>query len=365
MKIALSADWQFASYPSLSTVLPSGITSRLHQLQQAWGWYIHQGADLGCDTFSVLGDIYNDRTVIDLPVLDVVPRCFRDLRDMLQDPPDADSSAIIVAGNHDSYLRNTSINSLQGLAGYSEVVDEDLLVWEHGFKEEESGDEISAGLVFMPWKETDEQIEGAVEEALKRVSHCHRKYLFSHFMLAGLFGNAGHDRDLLRPSEWTHIFLGDVHDHMTIDNNITYVGSPLQLTFGDAGKDRGFIVLDLDTGDWTHEVNEESPKFHTLNDGTTEGYLKNIRPCDFVRFKDASAETVQTLAPLVREIGCYLREDAAEHVDEDDEVRLGVRHSDNQETTLRRFVEYHQFKNKDDVDRLTDLGVDILKEVRS
>lgn len=52
-----------------------------------------------------------------------------------------------------------------------------------------------------------------------------------------------------------YIALGHYHDHCEVTDNAVYAGSTERLGFGEVGQDKGFVMVDLDAGDW---------KFHKI-----------------------------------------------------------------------------------------------------
>jgi DNA repair exonuclease SbcCD nuclease subunit len=63
------------------------------------------------------------------------------------------------------------------------------------------------------------------------------------------------------------VFTGHYHRHQVVAPNLTVIGSPMQHTWGDKGEDRGFILIDLDTGRWKFRPYEKAPKFVEVDAG--------------------------------------------------------------------------------------------------
>jgi exonuclease SbcD len=50
-----------------------------------------------------------------------------------------------------------------------------------------------------------------------------------------------------------YVALGHYHKHCEVSDKIVYAGSTERLGFGEAGQDKGFVMLDLETGRWEFE----------------------------------------------------------------------------------------------------------------
>ncbi len=56
--------------------------------------------------------------------------------------------------------------------------------------------------------------------------------------------------------DFDYIALGHYHDHCEVTANAVYAGSTERLGFGEVGQNKGFVMLDLESGKW---------KFHTID----------------------------------------------------------------------------------------------------
>jgi DNA repair exonuclease SbcCD nuclease subunit len=59
---------------------------------------------------------------------------------------------------------------------------------------------------------------------------------------------------------WDHVFLGHYHGEQKLEYNVEYIGSPLQLSFGEAFQHKHVLIFDLDTCEKEYVRNEFSPK---------------------------------------------------------------------------------------------------------
>ena len=77
--------------------------------------------------------------------------------------------------------------------------------------------------------------------------------------------------------DWPMTLLGHYHGAQKLAHNVEYVGSPLQLNFGEAFQQKHCVVLDLDTMAKEYVVNDFSPKhlIVTAKDVEDENYDLN------------------------------------------------------------------------------------------
>jgi len=61
-------------------------------------------------------------------------------------------------------------------------------------------------------------------------------------------------------SGWEKVFLGHYHCAQSLNNKVEYIGSPLELNFGEAHQQKRIVVLDTDTLETESVYNTFSPK---------------------------------------------------------------------------------------------------------
>ncbi len=330
MKYAITADLQFADYARLSTLHPSGLTTRLLHLIECWRWIVKTSVDAGCEGIFVLGDVFNSRTEIPLGVLDIVCREFHKASEYLD--------IVVLAGNHDSLLRSPERNSLQVFRGYARVVETPCV-----YKK----------FLLMPWTEDAQAYRKAVDTMSKRSKP---DYLLSHVMLqeAGYPGK-GIPLAYLYPKRFKMVLLGDVHEPKLIAPNVQYVGSPLQLDFRDAGQKRGFFVLDTSMSEWTYHSNMQSPRFHILSSAD----VSQVKDIDFVRVKTDDPADALAALEVAQKITSWVEGVLVET--DDTPPRIEVHAKDTDDEVLGRYASY-QGRGGDK--GLLKLGLEILKEAR-
>ena len=334
----VTADLHFDEYQSLSTLYESGLTTRLIDCIQCLHWIIDTCAERGCKGLLVLGDVFEARTEISVPVLDCVPRLFQQ----------AEASGLelhVLVGNHDSHLRTPQFNSLQTLLGVARI-----------YSEPSTFDAGGVVFGFLPWYDDPDKIAAAANAYAENAD-----YLFGHMLVEGAVPKkAGVPPALLQSQEFEHVFLGDVHTPMHPvpgTKNVHYVGAPMPFDFRDADSPRGFSIINTDTGEHEFIENTESPRFYIL-DGTTG--TDHLREKDFVRVKTADPEEALAVAEAAQEKTGWV-ESATVEV-ESEPPRLEVHAKDEQEEVLSRYVEHVSGKTDE---ALVKVGLEIIESVKA
>ncbi len=112
----------------------------------------------------------------------------------------------------------------------------------------------SITVLHLPFSRETDNISNWIEKAValkKPIA------VFGHLDIRGAIAGPldkpiGQDID---PATFNHplikrVFLGHYHTHQEITPKIIYTGSPLQLTFGEEGHDKGFIIYDTEKDEW-------------------------------------------------------------------------------------------------------------------
>lgn len=331
---AVLSDTQFDEQLSYSSIRPDGISTRLADSIACFDWIVQTALARKCKGLIHLGDVFDSRTTIDVSVLDQVGRAFWRAHD-------EGLEINLLCGNHDSYLRTPALNSLWPFSGVANVIDEPLT---------------HEGFGFIPWIEDDdvfaEQVRWLAEETKAQ-------YLFAHCMIEGAVPAAvgvGRPIEVLRQKRWKHVILGDVHEPVQLATNVRYCGSPMQWHYGDAGRKRGFLILDDQTGKVEFIENTLSPRFHLL-DAVDDGA---VRKGDFVRVRTDDPVLSQEIVKSVAKAAPARVESQAVEI-ADKAPRLPITAKDAHGDVLARYVAHHGLE---DVEGLVDLGLEILEEAR-
>jgi DNA repair exonuclease SbcCD nuclease subunit len=339
-RIALTSDLQFDEYARWSQQTEGGTTTRLDDFLKCFEWVVSSAVAQHCTHLFVLGDVFESRTAISIPVLDRVCLAFAKAEEQLR--------VVVLAGNHDSYLRDTSLTStrvLQGVVNHVVTVPTVMTV------------DVGGGRIgLVPWD--DDPLTLAQGVSTMRVAGV--DYLFSHVMLKGAITGSPHGIPVtsMTQTEFKRVLLGDVHAPTKIGQNIQYLGAPLQINYGDVGGERGFWTLDLLSDELVFHANTESPRFHYVTDTET---ADAVREGDFARVKIADESDAKAVATTLRERTTWVEGVVEDVEDDEDDPRLSLRVSDSHEAALRKYAEHQGVGGNE---ALIKVGMDIMAEAR-
>ncbi len=222
-----------------------------------------------------LGDLFHERAKID--VLNYLKTFEVFMKHMIEDSANRDMYLLV--GNHDMYHKERwDINSVKPLTAIPRVhiVDKPTQLNLGGRK-----------IDWMP--HTDNPLkelkylkeQNGVGDVL--LGHC----AVHGALLNILYGTKAdviveYDNDMMPVdsnafSDWPMTILGHYHGAQNLPNNVEYIGSPYQLTYGEAFQQKHVILLDLETMEKEYIVNNFSPKhlIITPQDITDQNYDLN------------------------------------------------------------------------------------------
>jgi DNA repair exonuclease SbcCD nuclease subunit len=185
-------------------------------------------------------------------------------------------------GNHDVAYKNTlEVNSPSLLLNeYSNIE-----IYEEFDTVEFDGVSIDV----VPWICDDN-----VDDIFNRMKESKAQICFGHFEIAGFEmdrGNvceSGIDKQSL--SKYDVVLTGHFH-HKSTDGNITYVGTPYEMTWADWNDPKGFHIFDTETREMNFVKNTFS-MFHkiTYDDGKTT--FEDWKEYDFSKLKECYVKVV-------------------------------------------------------------------------
>ena len=189
------------------------------------------------------GDWHHNRSEISVNTLQVSA----DILDIL-----SDFNLLVIIGNHDIYYKHrTDVNSISIFKNRKNVTILD------SYQQIEAFDRT---LSFCPWNTTTSQIAKS-------------DVIFGHFEIETfrmteykVCEDGIRIKDLLEKSSL--IISGHFHtrhEKQFGNGTILYVGNPFQMDFGDAGNQKGYHILDLDTMDCKFTPNTVSPNYKKVS----------------------------------------------------------------------------------------------------
>ena len=186
----------------------------------------------------------------------------------------------IILGNHDTFYRNTSdINSMTELFGNYKSV----YIYKNPVIVDIDG--LSVGLV--PWIN-----ESNADLAIKFINDARVPILMGHFEINGFQVVSGvkHEHGLESSlfDKFDSVYSGHFHIKQQ-GKNISYLGTPYQITFSDAYDVKGFHIFDTEDQSMTFIPNERKMFYVLSYDDKTEDPLKYL---DVAKYKNCYVKII-------------------------------------------------------------------------
>ena len=226
---------------------------RLEDCLKVLNWVFDVAEERGITNILFGGDLYHDRQKIDIYTYQ---RTFEILKNRL----DGKKKLYLLLGNHDLwYNDNTSVSSvipLSSLPGV-EIISDPKRIKIAG-----------ANWDFIPF--THNPI-AALEELKNQKGN--PEYALGHIAIDGAILHGSHQADVEIEHDgdmvsvgvslfehYIHTYLGHYHAEQRINPKTEYIGSPLQLSFGEAFQKKHIIAFNPTTKKKTYITNDFSPK---------------------------------------------------------------------------------------------------------
>jgi len=250
MKILAFSDLHCHNYKEFSRRLGNGLNSRLRDCLNI----VDQAIDV-CKSESVelcvfAGDLFVSRDRVSVDVYTETWKAFQQLA--------CTTPLHMLVGNHDQHLRVGEINAMSPFSEFALVFDTPGVI--------KLEDGTVAG--YLPFQ-ADESVAHrwlAKEAPQANIVFMHQGLKEAMPGPTDSIGSCGLSVEDLPLSEVQQFVLGHVHKRQTVGStgNVHYIGSPLQLTFGE--RDERKCMSLIDTDDWTvTEVPTDAPKFVQLD----------------------------------------------------------------------------------------------------
>lgn len=231
----------------------------------------------GINTVFHLGDLVDRRKYINFNTLN------RLRNDFLDPISKAVDKFVIIAGNHDTFYKDTNnLNSLTELLGQYRNFETYLEPTEYSLFEPNKGKEVITKILLLPWICRENQ-----DASLKMLKKSKAEICFGHLQLQGFemhkgsYAETGLNKETF--DKFNTVCTGHFH-HKSDYDNIHYLGCPFQMDWGDYGDTKGFHVFDTETHALTFIPNPYS-LFHKIeydDKGTT---LEEILSADYSKYK--------------------------------------------------------------------------------
>lgn len=255
-RIALSSDWHLANYQGAQVrTLADGTNSRLRDILDCADWMVAQSLERGCTQFVHGGDVVHNRRYIHISAWHRIVAAFRGWGEHIP--------FHVLEGNHDMDQSGDGTSAVGALEPIVARAVTDAVVTKVG--------DVSVG--WLPYTNDAEEVRRQVNRLLKAGA----RVLVAHLGI----GDPAHSRCVpvdyevpgrisiadLQPDRWQQVFMGHYHtaqDFAPLAPNVRYIGSPLQLSFGEAGVPKGFWTWDSESDELEWVENTVSPKFHVI-----------------------------------------------------------------------------------------------------
>jgi DNA repair exonuclease SbcCD nuclease subunit len=247
MKCLFFSDLHMHAWSQFSTTLPNGRNSRVDDQLKVLSQIREICVREKVATLFFLGDCFHSRTKIDGDLYSVTWTAFKSLSEVVD-------NFYILVGNHDQNNRVGDSHSLSAFRAFAHVVDSPICV-----RFGPVGDSVNIAL--FPFTTEIKDFKTFVRN-LPRVDF----FLFHQGMSQAQIGafdvyiKAEVELNDL-PDRARYRLAGHYHRHQWLDSRTAYIGSPLQLNFGERDEEKGFILVDTQRDTRLH-IPSEAPRFY-------------------------------------------------------------------------------------------------------
>jgi DNA repair exonuclease SbcCD ATPase subunit/DNA repair exonuclease SbcCD nuclease subunit len=253
MKLLISGDWQIEAAPTMDRLDERGRSIRFKEHQELLFSILREGENAGAKVMVHLGDLTEHRNPSSLEA-----NAAAKLFSYWLNTPEHEIWSI--PGNHDGtdFLQSSSsFEPLYTMAGSRFLLFHEISIYSPSPRQ--------PIFVFIPYLHgrTIEEIGELHKKALdslKKFSNA-PKYLFMHYGVSGVQVGAKNlvlpgdhlTSEQLFPHEYKAIFAGHIHKQQIMhmgETPIIFPGSPAVCDFGERHDQKGYCILDTDTGKW-------------------------------------------------------------------------------------------------------------------
>lgn len=320
-------------------------SERLEDCLRALSWVFETAKKRKISNIIFLGDLFHDRQKIDV-------LAYQKTFDVMEKHLSVGSIKLhLLLGNHDLWhyqrLDVSSVNPLRTLPGVT-VISEPCV------REISDGTE-NFRMGFLPYTHNPhEDLKKVEKDWSSFAKEEERKILGGHIAVDGAVWNlkyntlsevtVEHEGDMVRVGSevfknWDRVFLGHYHAAQKLDDCVEYVGSPLQLSFGEAGQQKHLAVYDTLEDKIEYVINDFSPRHLILGEDEIDGVkLKG----NFVRLEvdDITDRRMSELRQsLVEHMGVGALEIKQRHRDESHVIDDAKSILSDEDKMIERYVE--------------------------
>jgi len=261
---------------------------RTHDCLAALQWIFDTARQNNVEHVLFAGDLLHDRSKMDIYT-------YHKLFETLEKNLDGLVKLYLLLGNHDLYmLEDTSVSSVtpfRSLRGVEIISQPTTLkigqtAWD-----------------FMPYT------HDPINDLNKFAPQKSERYLIGHIAIDGARLNSKGsiatdievelDGDMVKVqascfSDYKHAFFGHYHIAQKLSPNAEYIGSPLELSFGESGDAKHIIILDTKTNQKRYITNDFSPKHIILKSDANIDDVKEAVKNNFVTIEGTGKNDTET-----------------------------------------------------------------------
>lgn len=334
--------------------------ARLDDCLRVLEWVFETAIKRGIKTIVFAGDLFQDRQKIHVISYE---KTFRLIRGYCTAHPDL--KVFLLVGNHDMWYNEKwdvssvapleAINNVKVIAQPCSVAVTD-----------------DCTMDFLPY--TKNPVEDVKTHFIKKNS-----ILISHIALDGAQLSALYhtkaeisvefEGDMVKVgidtfNGWKKVFLGHYHCAQKLSESVEYIGSPLELNFGEAFQQKHIIVLDTKSLETEYVINDFSPKHLIIKESEVEHH--NLEG-NFVQVivDDITSTDIIDMKKNVKDRGFASLEfkekpKKKERVSEEEHEELSEKFDITEGEVLERWAKAKGFGNLD-LTKLIDIGQDIIR----
>lgn len=222
-----------------------------------------------------LGDVFDRRKFVNFQTL-------MHSRGYFFNPLNEKYKSWLLVGNHDTYYKNTnSVNSLGLLLNDYQNIHQVHQPYETSFD--------GLSVLFIPWI-----CQENYTDVMKAIENSRSQVVVGHFEISGFEMHKGAlcdtGMDLSTFDKFDLVISGHFHTRSN-KGNITYVGTPYEMTWADANDPKGFHILDTNTRELEFIVNPYS-MFQRVHYDDLNKQMDEVIGIDFERFKDSIVKVI-------------------------------------------------------------------------
>lgn len=249
--------------------------SRLADCLKALEWVFETAKAEDVDYVLFGGDLLHDRQKIDTLT-------YVKVYNILSNYQNERFKIFLVVGNHDMWFANDwSVASVKPFESIKNI---------EVISEPKNLNLLGVDWFFLPYT------HNPVDELKKCTTKMSETYLLGHLSIDGAKLNSSgsvadvvieHDGDMVRVSkdmflQFKIAFFGHYHSYQKLAENVMYIGSPLQLSYGEVGDKKHIIVLDSDKNNLKYIENDFSPIHLYIKEDDLKNYTKYELDGNFV-----------------------------------------------------------------------------------